>query len=283
MPTLLSGSTLNFVASQTGQVLRVATSGGFCTVTGAFSFTLGPLPARRAIGPLSVGDIVNVVANSGDLVYEVGIAFDGNYNTPLAGRDDVTGTWAQVYASATKAIAGASAYATDLRLRFISDGTYWRPAGGRALLFNGGADFTMALNTTEQVAYSYTMPAGLLMPFGFLLFCYGAERTGGTSDTLTTKLTMNGASLGQPPMVTTVVTLGAQKAYQRLSTTTVRQIGGGNANQVGPLVNTGTPARPGAVTVANMDTTANVIQLTGTLTLGTETGIFSGFTIELIG
>jgi hypothetical protein len=291
MPTLLSGSTLNYVASETGQVLRLATNGGFCTVTlnGAAAFNLGPLPARRSVGPLNLGDIVAVVANSGDLVYEVGNPQPGNSGAALANRYDAIGTWAQINASGVKAVPGALAFATDLRIRFVSDGTYWRPANGRAILFNGGADFAMAATSVEQTAYTYTLPAGLWIPNGILLVSYGVEKTVAATDTLTHALKIGGTAV--PPsntMATTTLTGGFQRPIRRVSSTSVQQIGAaGNLSAgVAPYGGNGGNAsqpRSALTTVPDLDANSNAIILTGKMTTGgADVGNFSGFTIELI-
>jgi len=174
-------------------------------------------------------------------------------------------------------------------MRTASDSA-WHPICGRALLYNGGADFAMAATSVEQTAYTYTLPAGLWVPNAILLVSYGVEKTVAATDTLTHALKIGGTAI--PPsntMATTTLTGGFQRPIRRVSSTSVQQIGaaanlsagvapyGGNGGNI-------SQTRPALTTVTDLDANSNAIILTGKMgTGGADVGNFSGFTIELIG
>jgi hypothetical protein len=159
MPTLSKGSTLTFVATQPGETIAFATNGGIATITGAASFIMGPLPVRRTVGPLAVGDTVTVVANSADVIYLDSVV--------SVSRFDVSGTWATVNASATKSNVGAIAYVSDWRAQMVSDGTNWRPFPAVTLASVWGTNGTPLTSTTGGAnaifpSANVAIPAGLL-------------------------------------------------------------------------------------------------------------------------
>jgi hypothetical protein len=203
-------------------------------------------------------------------------------------RYDAYGTWAVVNAHGAKAVAYSKAFATDIGpagTEFYSDGTYWRPINGRALLFQQLADINMSVNSSEQTIQTYNLPSGLLMPGGKLVASFGTEKLGpSTTDTLTVRVRINSNAIIALALTTTAVSLGSFASFQRQSSTSIRKVGAGAANGVNSMALASTTARGAAITTTDLDSTSNQILLTGQMTTGTaEYGSFNGYMIELVG
>jgi len=174
--------------------------------------------------------------------------------------------------------------ASDIGAEFRTDGQYWHPLNGRALLSNQLTDITMALDATEQSLWSFALLPGLVFPGASLEFQFNGEKLGGVADTCTFRLKINGNTLTNPTLTTTNIALGSTNRFQRTSATTVRKLGGGGATVLAALTSSSTTARVAAILTQDMDAASNTIQVTGQMTTGgTEYGVLSGFSCFLVG
>jgi len=272
MTTLASGSQAS-VTIPAGAVLVIPSGTGLVTFNtppmSAQPQTIGP--ARTTIGPFQASVTVNILATSG-VEYFVGPPQWSNRYT-----------WASLPPAASVA-PYTEAFVVDFGVLFYTDGAYWRPVGGRALLSNQLTDITMAVNAAEQVLWSYSIPPGLVFPGASLEFQFNGEKLGGVADTFTFRIKINGNTLTSPSFATTNIAFGATNRFQRTSATTVRKLGGGGATILAPLASVSTAARVAAVGTQDMDTASNTIQVTGQMTTGgTEYCILSGFQCFLAG
>lgn len=168
---------------------------------------------------------------------------------------------------------------------WYSDGTKWRPVGGRVTVKN--LTTSISNSGAPRVVMDFaTLPAGLVSDGDILEVLYLKERTGGTSDTDATDLligtvsTTAGTSTGlaTSALATTTVQLSVYAAVRKESSTTLRPctIPGG----VGLGGNTTANA---VATVPNMDTQTTFLQITSDLTTaGGEVAWLRAFTVTLI-
>lgn len=197
------------------------------------------------------------------------------------------GVWA-ARPSAVASGAGAKMVITDVGIggysEWRSDGTYWRPANGCVVLASLlTADVDMvAGNTTEQTLFTYSMPAGLMsVPFSSLRCFAGADKSGGTSDTLTLRIKIGGQTIWQQTAATTNINLGMSNMARRLSATTLRKSGRGGVTDTAAFGGSASTARPAAITVADMDANATAVLVTGQMTTGgAEYGSLHQFMLE---
>jgi hypothetical protein len=169
---------------------------------------------------------------------------------------------------------------------WYSDGSKWRPVGGRVTIKNNIADITN--NAAPKVVLDYaTIPAGLWLDGDVIEFSYTKERTGGVADTDATDI-MIGTVAATPGNSTGINTSGLAAANITLSS-------GGrlrkeSATNVRPLAIAGTTGGMGASTAANtvvvmadMDANTTYLQITSDLTMaGGEVVHLRGFTVTLI-
>ena len=168
---------------------------------------------------------------------------------------------------------------------WYSDGSKWRPVGGRVTLKNTLTDVTNA--TVQKVVLDYaTLPAGLVSDGDVLAVSFVKERTGGTSDTDTTDLCVGtvaatpGTSVGLNTAVlaTTQIQFAANWSVRRETPTTVRPTSMTGSTGVGGGVNANVVA-----TIPNMDTQTTYLQLTSDLTNAAgEVVHLRGFTVTLV-
>jgi len=76
---------------------------------------------------------------------------------------------------------------------WVSDGTYWKPRGGRQRLFVMAAAVSSTGTTSEVNAWAPTIPAGMLFPMCSVEFGLTATKTG-TAGTMTMRKRYNGAA-----------------------------------------------------------------------------------------
>jgi hypothetical protein len=171
----------------------------------------------------------------------------------------------------------------------VSDGTYYRPFGGDQVLYNLSAPIDMAVNNSNQKLVSIPFPA-LLMPDGraSVEVVMGWDKLLGTSDTLTISAyfgTANSSSdqlaFPQSSLATTNITLGIWQKFARISATTTRKLG---SPAIATFSSVSASARGAAVTVGNMDSVTNYLNIYGAMTTGaTEKGELHALTVRLIG
>lgn len=173
----------------------------------------------------------------------------------------------------------------------ISDGTYWRPLNGSALLYALPAEVVMTNDAAAQLVASIPIPAGMLVDYRSKLQTFlSVEKLGGTSDTLTmlqrlgTAGTVSDTILFNPALATTAITVGSTARASRITGTTVRKEGSAGTGVYNSLSASSTSARTNAITVGNMDTTTNYLTLWGDLTTGGgEYGVVGAFSVWLLG
>ena len=173
----------------------------------------------------------------------------------------------------------------------VSDGTYWRPYGGEQKLYILDAPLNMAVNNTVQKLLTIPIPA-MLIPCGrtYLKVVVGCEKLLGTSDTLNVTQKMGPLDTSSDPnlfgttLATTQIAGGATNEASRMSSTTVRKHGKGNAFDSSAVSGIGTVATPAAITVGNMDSVVNYLGVYGQMTTGsTEYGSIHSLTVEIMG
>ena len=173
----------------------------------------------------------------------------------------------------------------------VSDGTFWRPYGGCQPLYRLAAPVQMAVNTSAQILAQIPIPPKLI-PDGraYIKSIAGADKLGGTSDTLTLhqRFGPNGSSadtaLFSASLSGSNVSVGIVNMASRVSPTTVRKHGKGNSFDPLSFGGNSTTGRQAAFTVGDMDTTLNYLTVFGIMSTGTvEYGQLHAFTVELMG
>ena len=200
-------------------------------------------------------------------------------------------TWATL--PSASASLQRTVFVTDVGVggsHWYSDGSRWRPVGGRVTLKN--AISSSSNNTTTKTVLDYAViPAGLWADGDLLEVDFVKERTGGTSDTDNTDVLIGTAAttvgstlwdasngLTNALATTTLVMRPAITRYRRESATSVRPLApAGNSGS-------GTATAANTVkTVPNLDQQATYLQITSKLTSGAgETAWLRGFTVALV-
>lgn len=167
---------------------------------------------------------------------------------------------------------------------WYSDGSKWRPVGGRVTLKN---TISPIQNTgAAKIVLDYaTLPAGLWVDGDMIAIDWNLEKTGATSDTsahdmaLGTVAATPGTALAvaTSALATTSLTLATSHLLRKESATSVRPETLGTATGIGASTNAGV-----VVTTANMDTQTTYLQLTSDLTAGTDVINLRGFLVTLI-
>lgn len=102
-------------------------------------------------------------------------------------------TWAD-FPAASSVAAGTVRMASDYNnSEWVSDGTYWKPRGGRQRLFVMAAAVSSTGTTSEVNAWAPTIPAGMLFPMCSVEFGCTVVKTG-TAGTLIMRKRYNGAA-----------------------------------------------------------------------------------------
>jgi hypothetical protein len=197
----------------------------------------------------------------------------------------------QTFTWATKPLASAltgQIFISDVGVGgsyWYSDGSKWRPVGGRVTLKNTIAAITNSAAPLVVLDYA-TMPAGLVSDGDTVEVWFSKERTGGVADTDQTDIRIGtvaatpGTTCGLTTagLATTTIWLASRWAYRKESNITVR-----------PMTIAGTVGL-GAATVANqaisvdaMDPQTTYLQITSDLTIaGGEVVNLRGFRVTLI-
>lgn len=168
---------------------------------------------------------------------------------------------------------------------WYSDGSKWRPVGGRVTLRNA---LTVISNSgAAKVVMDYaTLPAGLFADGDLIHIHVVKDRTGGTADTETTDICIGTASttvgtsvgLGTGVLATTQVQFTSNWSVKKQTPTTVMPtamtgstgVGGGTAVNV-------------IATVPNMDEQTTYLQVTSDLTIaGGEVANLRAFVVTLV-
>jgi hypothetical protein len=119
-------------------------------------------------------------------------------NTGLSGAGSSSSgvtrsTWAN-FPAASSVAAGTVRMASDYNnSEWVSDGTYWKPRGGRQRLFVMAAAVSSTGTTSEVNAWAPTIPAGMLFPMCSVEFGYTVTKTG-TAGTMIMRKRYNGAA-----------------------------------------------------------------------------------------
>jgi len=225
----------------------------------------------------------------------VASALDGTELVPIVQggvNKSVAGALGAVFTWATKPLASAyngSAYISDIGVggsHWYSDGSKWRPVGGRVTIKNTIADVTN--NGAPKVVLDYaTIPAGLWGDGDLIDVLWNVERTGGAADSHTTDLALGiapaatvgtslGVSTGSPS--TTNLDVATRHTLKKDSATSIRPLSIAGSVGLGSATAANT-----AVTVANMDTQTTYLQITSDLsTAGGEVIHLRGFVVTLI-
>ena len=168
---------------------------------------------------------------------------------------------------------------------WYSDGSKWRPVGGRVTLKNTLVDVTN--NGAAKVVMDYaTIPAGLVADGDLLTVSCIKERTGGVTDTDTTDLCIGTTAtapgttvgLGTGVLATTQIQFAANWSVRKESPTAVRPTAMTGSTGVG-----GATSANATATVPNMDTQPTYLQITSDLTNAAgEVVHLRGFTVTLV-
>lgn len=169
---------------------------------------------------------------------------------------------------------------------WYSDGSKWRPVGGRVTLKNTISPVTN--NGSPKVILDYaTLPAGLVADGDLLDVRYHKERTGGTSDTDATDImhgyelvagTCISTGMSTSALATTNISLTNQCLLRKESATTLRPLTIGGGTGLG-----GSTSNYAVVTVSNMNSGQTYLVITSDLTTaGGEVSVLRGFVVTLI-
>lgn len=102
-------------------------------------------------------------------------------------------TWAN-FPAASSVPSGTVYMASDYNnSEWVSDGTYWKPRGGRQRPFVMAAAVSSTGTTSEVNAWAPTIPAGMLFPMCSVEFGCAVAKTG-TAGTLALRKRYNGAA-----------------------------------------------------------------------------------------
>jgi hypothetical protein len=102
-------------------------------------------------------------------------------------------TWAN-FPAASSVAAGTVRMASDYNnSEWVSDGTYWKPRGGRQRLLVMAAAVSSTGTTSEVNLWAPTIPAGMLFPMCSVEFGLAATKTG-TAGSMTLRKRYNGVA-----------------------------------------------------------------------------------------
>lgn len=151
---------------------------------------------------------------------------------------------------------------------WYSDGSKWRPVGGRVTLRNTIVDVTN--NGAAKVVMDYaTLPAGLVADGDVLMVSCSKERTGGATDTDTTDMCIGTVAvtpgttvgLGTGVLATTQLQFAANWSIRKEASTIVRPTAMTGSTGVG-----GSAAASATATVPDMNAQTTYLQITSDLT-----------------
>jgi len=171
-------------------------------------------------------------------------------------------TWAN-FPAASSVAAGTVRMASDYNnSEWVSDGTYWKPRGGRQRPFVMAAAVSSTGTTSEVNAWAPTIPAGMLFPMCGIEQGATVTKTG-TAGTITLRQRYNGAA-------GTVVGHGAA--------TTSANVGGVSLSRIAAGVASG-----GSITLTqgNVANTANGIGFVSVTAVGVAHTMASAVTLNL--
>ena len=124
------------------------------------------------------------------MIYANGMTANAGSN---AGSGVVRSTWAN-FPAASSVAAGTVYMASDYNnSEWVSDGTYWKPRGGRQRPFVMAAAVSSTGTTSEVNAWAPTIPAGMLFPMCSVEFGCTVVKTG-TAGTLVLRKRYNGVA-----------------------------------------------------------------------------------------
>lgn len=229
----------------------------------------------------------------GNIVTAVTDAVTGGANLyagpTLINYGGVTKTWAQLGALSAASFPGLQVYVSDVGVGgsyWYSDGSKWRPVGGRVTIKNTISPVTN--NAAPKIILDYaTLPAGLVADGDLLEVRYHKERTGGTADTDATDImhgyelvagTCVSTGMTTNALATTNISLTGQCLLRKESATSLRPLTIGGASGLGAST-----SAYAAVTVSNMDSGQTYLVITSDLTTaGGEVSVLRGFVVTLI-
>ena len=208
-----------------------------------------------------------------------------------AGVTDLSAGIGETYTWATKPLASAltgQIFVPDVGIGgsyWYSDGSKWRPVGGRVVLKNTIVDVTHSTVVKTVMDYA-TLLAGLVQDGDIISVMVLKERTGGTSDTESTDLMVGSAptapgttvGLGTGVLATSTIQFSTTWSARKESPTTIRPM-----SVTGSVGAGGNSSANAVATVPNMDTQTTYLQITSVLALGAgEVAHLRGFTVTLI-
>ena len=192
------------------------------------------------------------------MIYANGMTANAGSN---AGSGVVRSTWAN-FPAASSVPSGTVRMASDYNnSEWVSDGTYWKPRGGRQRPFVMAAAVSSTGTTSEVNAWAPTIPAGMLFPMCNVEQGATVTKTG-TAGTITLRQRYNGAA-------GTVVGHGAA--------TTSANVGGVSLSRIAAGVASG-----GSITLTqgNVANTANGIGFVSVTSVGVAHTMASSVTLN---
>ena len=127
------------------------------------------------------------------MAIEANTGLSGAASSSSASSGVTRSTWAN-FPAASSVAAGTVRMASDYNnSEWVSDGTYWKPRGGRQRLFVMAAAVSSTGTTSEVNAWAPTIPAGMLFPMCSVEFGLTATKTG-TAGSMTLRKRYNGAA-----------------------------------------------------------------------------------------
>lgn len=177
-------------------------------------------------------------------------------------------TWAN-FPAASSVPVGTYRTATDYNhTEWYSDGTYWKPRGGRQRIYNTLVAFSTTGGTSEVAAWTPGIPASMLFP-GCKIYSEILGRKTGASATATPRIRYNGAG-GTAICGATSLIAASNVGYSMVFAAAAGQISGGNIT-ITQTVMGSLASNAGAVTTAIASVThtvANAVTLNYTLQPG---------------
>jgi hypothetical protein len=191
---------------------------------------------------------------------------------------------------ASSVLVGTSAYVTDIGggTTLVSNGSYWRPLSGNAVLRAQVSDVSTGVGTSEQIftGEKITIPARFLQ-IGCVIRTYATFAKSGLSDSATLRTRLGSAGTIADASIFAAYTglssinlvAGMARAMRIASATTVLPLGSNTATVTSPMGISS--AAVSAVTIPNISA-GMVLSQTAQLSGSTDIVTIQGYVVEVI-
>ncbi len=181
---------------------------------------------------------------------------------------------------------------------WISNGTLWRPMNGRVILSESTTIPAFTTTNTNETAWSYLIPPGLLTDRDILKIKIWAGKASVTATTCTMKVRFgtngSGGTIGSDTLAftdggamsgTTTLSLGTFQEFIRASSTSIYRMGAISSSGVNPLQawsnSFAGAVAPISLASGNLDSGAMYVSITATMTSTDACSLYHG-SVELI-